>query len=201
MAVRLAPYIWTHQFTFLTPENCFVLDDGTGRAVGYCIGCADITAFCAAYPRYLSEIVEARGKQNGDIQFVPSPEQLAGERAPWRDETGEISELSLSQLVFSADQLLMRGNEDIYEKRYMATMHIDLLDEFQGKGWGKKLLEMVVGSMKDVKVDEAEKGKSRGVWLGVGSDNGKVVPFYEKLGFRLMEREKAPGVITMIRDY
>lgn len=201
--VRLAPYIWTHQFTFLTPDHCFVLDDGNGRAVGYCIGCPDITAFCAAYPRYVSEVVNARGKQNGDIQMVPSAEQLAGERASWIDpDTGRISELSLSQLVFSEDQLLMRGNEDIYDKRYMATMHIDLLDEFQGKGWGKKLLEMVVGSMKDVKVvDEEEKGKSVGVWLGVGGDNGKVVPFYEKLGFRLMQREKAPGSITMVRDY
>lgn len=200
--MRLAPYIWTHQFTLLSPSTCFVLDDGNGRAVGYCIGAPDITAFCEAYPRYVKDILEGRGKDIGDIRLFPTDEQLET-RAPWIDpDTGRVSELCLSQLAFSADLLLLRGYDDLYQQGYRATMHIDLLDEFQGKGWGRKLLEKVVGSMKEVEMQAPdEKGTAKGVWLGVGGENAKVVPFYERLGFRVMERQQTSTTIIMVRDY
>lgn len=179
-----------------------MLDDGTGRAVGYCIGAPDISAFCKAYPRYVQDILEGRGKDIGDIRFFPTDQQLE-KRAPWIDaDSGRISELSLSQLAFSADHLLLRDNDDLYEQGYRATMHIDLLDDFQGKGWGKQLLEKVVGSMKAVEMqDPEEKGTAKGVWLGVGGENAKVVPFYERLGFRVLKRDLATTTITMVRDY
>lgn len=197
-ATRLAPYIWTHQYTLLSPSTCFVVDDGAGRAVGYCIGCPDIPAFCAAYPRYVTEVLEGRGAANGDIRLRPAGEDLQT-RAPWIDrDTGRVSELALSQLAFSARWLLVDGHEDLLEEGYRGTLHIDLVDEFQGQGWGRKLLEALVGSMKDV---EGEGEKSRGIWLGVGGENDKVVPFYEKLGFRVKEREIKTSTIIMVRDY
>ncbi|KAJ3477759.1 hypothetical protein NLG97_g8752 [Lecanicillium saksenae] len=78
-------------------------------------------------------------------------------------------------------------------------MHIDLVDEFQGKGWGRKLLEALVESMR--KEQGQGEDESKGIWLGVGGENDKVVPFYEKLGFRVKEREIKTSTIIMVRDY
>ncbi|TQV97807.1 hypothetical protein V2A60_006470 [Cordyceps javanica] len=221
-AVRLAPYIWTHQYTLLSPSTCFVVDDGGGRAVGYCIGCPDIAAFCAAYPRYVREVLEGRGRDNGDVRLRPDVgadddggnEAEGGgaggaggvSRAAWVDrDTGRISELALSQLAFSARWLLLDGHEDLVREGYRGTMHIDLLQEYQGRGWGRRLLEALVDSMKKAQGQGQGQGgeeeKSRGIWLGVGGDNSKVVPFYEKLGFRVKEREVKTSTIIMVRDY
>ena len=194
-AVRLAPYIWTHQYTFLSPKTCWVVDDGTGRAVGYCIGCPDTPSFCAAYDSYVARVLRGIGVEKGDICLIPTPEELE-HRAQWIDpDTGRIGELCLSQLAFSPRWLLEEGNEDLLEDGYRATMHIDLLDEFQGQGWGRKLLETLVQSLKE------QRFGGKGLWLGIGGENVKVVPFYEKLGFRVRERDVKTPTITMVRDY
>ncbi|KAM3504813.1 hypothetical protein MY10362_003329 [Beauveria mimosiformis] len=210
-ARRLAPYIWTHQYTHLSPSTCFVLDDGAGRAVGYCIGCPDVAALCAAYPRYVREVLEGRGRANGDVRLRleaadhPSEPGHAAE-APWIDpDTGRINELALAQLAFSAQRLLVDGHEDLLAEGYRGTMHIDLLSEHQGRGWGRRLIEVLVQSMK-AKRQEEEEGEGegerhKGIWLGVGRENNKVVPFYEKLGFYVKEREVNTSTIIMVRDY
>ncbi|KAM0741594.1 hypothetical protein ACQRIT_004451 [Beauveria bassiana] len=196
-ARRLAPYIWTHQYTHLSPSTCFVLDDGTGRAVGYCIGCPDVGALCAAYPRYVREVLEGRGRANGDVRLVPSPAEPDA-AAPWIDpDTGRINELALTQLAFSAQRLLVDGHEDLLAEGYRGTMHIDLLSEHQGRGWGRRLIEVLVDSMKEANGVRRQKG----IWLGVGGENDKVVPFYEKMGFCVKERKAKTSTIIMVKDY
>jgi ribosomal protein S18 acetylase RimI-like enzyme len=37
-----------------------------------------------------------------------------------------------------------------------------------------------------------------GIWIGIAPENGKVVQFYERLGFRLVR--EGGGGITMVRD-
>ncbi|OAA79274.1 Acyl-CoA N-acyltransferase [Akanthomyces lecanii RCEF 1005] len=203
-AQRLAPYIWTHQYTLLSPSTCFVVDDGAGRAVGYCIGCPDVAAFCAAYPRYVRDVLEGRGRTNGDVRLrAEDAGDEGGERAPWIDrDTGRVSELALSQLAFSARRLLLDGHEDLLREGYRATLHIDLLEAHQGRGWGRRLLEALMESMSKAQAQQGDgEEKSRGIWLGVGGENSKVVPFYEKLGFRVKEREVKTSTIIMVRDY
>ncbi len=175
-------------------------------------------AFCAAYPRYVAAVLDGRGRANGDVRLRPDVDVEA--RAAWIDrDTGRISERALAQLAYSARWLLVDGHEDLLREGYRATMHIDLLESHQGQGWGRKLLEALVESMKAAAAaaavvvpeqDEDEQdgddsssssGKSRGIWLGVGGENSKVVPFYEKLGFRVKEREVKTSTIIMVRDY
>lgn len=159
-------------------------------------------AFCAAYPRYVREVLEGRGRTGGDVRLraedVGADDE---ERAPWIDrDTGRVSELALSQLAFSARRLLLDGHEDLLREGYRATLHIDLLEAHQGRGWGRKLLEALMESMRQARQQDEEE-KSRGIWLGVGGENSKVVPFYEKLGFRVKEREVKTSTIIMVRDY
>ncbi|ROT42687.1 hypothetical protein SODALDRAFT_304141 [Sodiomyces alkalinus F11] len=218
-ARRLAPYIWTHPYTHLSPSTCLVLDDGTGRAVGYCIGCPDVEAFARAenYARYLDEVL--LGPRGGGGEVGPRPEVEAGEKAPWMapradgggsgggggesgDGTGvEVNEVALRQLAYDAEVAVLRGTEVLWET-YGATMHIDLLGPWQGKGWGRKLIEAFVESVKAA--DREKSGGTRvykkGIWIGVAGDNGKVVPFYEKVGFRVREGGEKVGTMWMVKD-
>ncbi|VUC37868.1 unnamed protein product [Clonostachys rosea] len=75
-------------------------------------------------------------------------------------------------------------------------MHVDLLEPWQGKGWGRKLVERFV---EEVRVQR--EGGCKGIGIGVASSNRKVVAFYEKLGFREWE-EKDPEAsgIRMVKD-
>ncbi|KFA65333.1 hypothetical protein S40285_10028 [Stachybotrys chlorohalonatus IBT 40285] len=183
-ARRLAPYLWTHQYTYLSPSTCFVLDDGAGTAVGYCVGCPDIASFSEAYPRYTAAILD------------PSPEisrpMDMESKHPWAID-GEINEACLGQLAYSAEWLLLREDGDLVEEGYKATMHVDLLEGWQGKGWGRKLIERFVESVR--------RDGSKGIWIGVAAENGKVVKFYEKLGFRVKEREGKTETICMVREW
>lgn len=189
-ANRLCAYIWTHQYRHLSPSTSFVLDDSTGRAVGYCIGCPDIEDFVARYDDYVTSILDPAT----DIQ---RPADLQN-RVPWIDPaTGEVSETALAQTAYNPHWLLIDGREESLKAGYKATMHIDILPEWQGKGWGRVLIEKLFESVAAHKVE----GR-RGIILGIAGDNAKVVKFYEKMGLRVLEKEgwKEGDGIRMVKD-
>ncbi|KAF4968475.1 hypothetical protein FZEAL_10390, partial [Fusarium zealandicum] len=57
-AHRLAPYLWTHPYTYHSPSTCLVLDSGDGSVVGYCIACPDVLGLKAAWQTYLAAVVQ-----------------------------------------------------------------------------------------------------------------------------------------------
>lgn len=194
-ARRLAPYIWTHQYTHLSPSTCFVLDDGSGHAVGYCIGCPDTAAFCADYASYVAAVLEP----SADISRPKSLD--ADARESWTIN-GQINETCLAQTAYSPFLLLVAGNEDLVDAGYLATLHIDVLGPWQGQGWGRKLLQRLVESVR-AQARGRGRDKGRGIWIGIAAENDKVVPFYEKSGFRLWQREgkrKQEGSFCMVLD-
>jgi GNAT superfamily N-acetyltransferase len=103
----------------------------------------------------------------------------------------------MAQLAYNPRWLLLEGVEGKSElvNKYRATMHIDMVPEFQGQGWGRKLIESFVDS---VRYSGAEYG--RGIHIGVSGQNTKVVPFYEKLLFRVYEGGEKEGNVWMVRD-
>ncbi|KAI0408507.1 hypothetical protein F4802DRAFT_416050 [Xylaria palmicola] len=195
-AAKLSPYLWTHPYTFLSPSTCHVLDDGTGRAVGYCIGCPDVHAFAADYDRYVAAIltraVEAPGFSAREPWVVP-----AGEGEGDGDGTATVvvvNPLALAQSAYRVDWMLLEGKEAV-TARWRATMHIDLLADWQGRGWGRQLIDRFVASVRASGRDYGE-----GEHIGVAGENGKVVGFYERLGFRVIEGGEREGNIWMVRD-
>ncbi|KAF3353918.1 hypothetical protein VdG1_07948 [Verticillium dahliae VDG1] len=164
-ALRLAPYIWTHPYTLLSPLTCYVLDDGNGRAVGYCIGCPDVKAFGAEYGRYVKEVLEPSTE-------VETP-RYRDFREPWAIN-GEVNEQALLQLAHDFDMAVLQDREILWGT-HRATMHIDLLEEEQ-------------------------KGYEQGIHIGIAGDNGKVVAFYEKVGFRLQPGGEKWGGFWMMKD-
>ncbi|TLS26360.1 hypothetical protein PpBr36_05081 [Pyricularia pennisetigena] len=202
--VKLSPYLWTHQYTELSPSHCFVLDDGTGRCVGYVIGTPDVFAFAAAYHGYV-----AKHLSTADM----TPRQMETREA-WTTPEGEVNEQALLQLAREPRWLLLEGVEGKEEmvQRYRGTMHIDMLEPWQGKGWGRKLIEQFMESVKrrqgervpvvleDGSGQEMMLDSGKGVHIGISGENTKVVKFYEKVGFRVQEGGEREGGVWMVYD-
>jgi ribosomal protein S18 acetylase RimI-like enzyme len=185
----------TLQFTHLSPQTCFVLDDGTGTAVGYVIGTPDVFAFAEAYPRYVAEVLESPQGQAD----VPPPAQLEY-LEQWvlpEEEGGGVNPVCLAQMAYNVRWLVLEGVEGKRElvEGYRAMLHIDLLEGWQGQGWGRKMIEMFVEA---VRGGGGEFG--RGIQLGVAGENQKVVRFYERVGFRVYPGGEREGNVWMVRD-
>ncbi|MDE0546063.1 GNAT family N-acetyltransferase [Microbacterium sp. C7(2022)] len=68
-----------------------------------------------------------------------------------------------------------RADAEPYGRDYPAHLHIDLLPELQGQGWGRRLIDTLVGALR-------ERGVS-GLHLVASSDNTGALAFYSRLGF------------------
>lgn len=64
---------------------------------------------------------------------------------------------------------------------YPAHLHIDILSEGQGHGWGRRLIETLTGQMRSLGIP--------GVFLGVGARNERAIGFYEHVGFHRLRTE------------
>jgi ribosomal protein S18 acetylase RimI-like enzyme len=62
-----------------------------------------------------------------------------------------------------------------------AHLHIDILEQYQKQGWGRKLIKTAIEYLK------GEDVKGGGVWLGMDPRNVEARKFYEKLGFMRVE--------------
>ncbi|KAK8062130.1 Acyl-CoA N-acyltransferase [Apiospora hydei] len=96
---------------------------------------------------------------------------------------------ALVRLAYDPRKLLQLdgGDDDTHQglplpsQGWRATMHIDLLPAYQRRGWGRRLVDAYVRS---VRASGADYG--RGAWIGIAPDNAGVVAFYEKVGLRLV---------------
>jgi GNAT superfamily N-acetyltransferase len=71
-------------------------------------------------------------------------------------------------------------------RNYPAHRHIDLLPGFQGRGYGRRLIDTFCGAA-------AEAGAA-GVHVTVVSANTKAPGSYERIGLDLVEMDEAGGV-------
>lgn len=118
----------------------------------------------------------------------------------------KINTESLAQHAYNPRWLVLEGPEDgpAYAKKkemvgnWRAMLHIDLLRPYQGKGWGRRMIEMFCEAVRNTSSHGADYGK--GVYLGVAGENDKVVKFYEKVGFRVFEGGEVEGGVWMVRD-
>ncbi|RYP21570.1 hypothetical protein DL765_002206 [Monosporascus sp. GIB2] len=201
-AARLSPYVWTHPYTCLSPSTCHGLDDGAGNAVGYCIGCPDVHALAEAHPRYVAGVLggavaaPAQTETREPWLLPPAPGDGPEGREGKKEKT--VNPAALAQLAYRADWLLLDGDAARAElmRRWRATMHIDLLEPWQGRGWGRRLIEAFVRSVRESGADYGE-----GEHIGVAGENRKVVAFYERMGFRVVSDDGGDeGTIVLVKD-
>lgn len=159
----LMPNIFAAPYAYLEPELTFVLDDGT-RAVGYILGTSDTPRFVAQFrERWLPLVAEQH----------PAP---LGEPAT-RDE-------QMAFLLHWPERMIVQEMAD-----YPAHLHIDVLPEYQGRGYGRLLAYTFFDAL-------ARVGAKR-VHLAMVTANTAARTFYDRIGFRELPVPD-PGVLTFL---
>jgi GNAT superfamily N-acetyltransferase len=146
-------------YAYLEPGLAFVVDH-EGEAVGYVVGTSDTPTFVE---RYAAEWIPFLGGK------YDSPED--------RDR-------DMVHLHFHPELKLVPELAD-----YPAHLHIDLLPDFQGRGYGRKLIASVLAA-----ANAAGAGK---VHLGMLTVNVKARAFYDRLGFAELPVAD-PGPLTYL---
>lgn len=138
------------------PEFAFVVESATGEAVGYVVCAPDTDAF----ERWFRE------------QWWPD------RGAPWQGSVAGGREAEILR-----DARARGTTSSRYGTAYPAHLHIDLLPEAQGRGWGRRLIDTLREALKEAGVP--------GVHLVADAANTGAAAFYERLGFTALESE--PG--------
>lgn len=123
-APDLLPDIFAGPYAELEPELAFVVDDGTGRAVGYIVGTAGTAVFAARFrEEWLPKVADR----------YPLPEDGPGPRTPTEEMIG---------LLHNPERMVVPELAG-----YPAHLHIDLLPEFQRAGLGRELMWVLLDAL------------------------------------------------------
>jgi ribosomal protein S18 acetylase RimI-like enzyme len=144
--------IWCMPYLVLEPELASVVVVGDEPPRGYVLGALDTAAFDAA---------AAEG-------YWPA----VRERYPLDAYDAATMDGLLVHLIH--DRSAGDHREELMA-RYPSHLHVDLLPDVQGQGWGRRLIDRLVAQL-------AERG-STGVHLGVNPANTGAIEFYRRLGF------------------
>ncbi|MFF2371079.1 GNAT family N-acetyltransferase [Agromyces sp. NPDC058110] len=150
----LMPEVFALPYVTYEPDLAFVVDDGEGRAVGYIIGVADTAAFVDWWNREWTP---------GFVERHPEPGPPTG-----RDP--KFTEQQLLDAGRKPERMLIAGLD-----AYPAHLHIDLLPELQGQGFGRRLIDTLRDAL-------AERGVA-GLHLSMDPGNVSARAFYDRLGF------------------
>ncbi|HTJ58976.1 MAG TPA: GNAT family N-acetyltransferase [Devosiaceae bacterium] len=140
--------VWSAPYVEFEPAHCFVLDVD-GVAAGFVVGAPDTLAYETRLDREW---------------WPPLRRRYAGQQAS--------AELDYRVLDFIASP--KRSAAEILE-RYPAHLHINVLPRFQSGGWGRKLIEAELDSLRDA--------GAPAVHLGVSPVNHRAIGFYAHMGF------------------
>jgi ribosomal protein S18 acetylase RimI-like enzyme len=165
-ARTIGSHIWYTPYLTLSPSTCFVLDSGSGTAVGYCIGTPHTSSFAARWRTDYTPTI--------DENVVPRPERVSEDPEM---ETEQIK--GLRKAAYEAECSALVEWPEVLE-RYPAHLHINLLPEYQRRGYGQELMKRF---LEEVKGDGA-----RGVHLGMVRHNAGAKAFYERIGFGVCEQ-------------
>jgi ribosomal protein S18 acetylase RimI-like enzyme len=145
----LLPNIFALPYVDHEPELAFVLDDG-GAAVGYVLGTADTPAFVKWFrEEWLPPLAR---------RYPPPPDPPATP-LDW-----------LAFLLHNPERMLVAEVAD-----YPAHLHIDLLPDYQGAGFGRALMTAFLRAL-------GEMGVPR-VHLSMDPSNTRARAFYDRMGF------------------
>lgn len=118
----LMPALFAEPYAHLEPELTFVLDDGSGRAVGYVLGTADTRWFAGAFREVWLPLVTDR---------FPEPE---GEPETLTD--------AMTALLYRPERMILPELAG-----HPAHLHIDLLPPWQRRGYGRELMGAFLGAL------------------------------------------------------
>ena len=119
------PTTFAIPYVVLEPDLAFVLDDGSGRAVGYILGTADTPRFVEAFR----------------TDWLPP----AAERYPEPVGPPATPDEAMIRLLHHPERMLVPE-----VAAYPAHLHIDLLPAWQGQGHGRTLMRTLLRALRDL---------------------------------------------------
>ncbi|MGC5561296.1 GNAT family N-acetyltransferase [Streptomyces sp. FR-108] len=161
---ELLPSIFAAPYCHLEPELAFVLDDGSGCPVGYVLGTADTEQFVKNFRTTWLPRVAGRYPEPSAEPRTPSEEMIVLLHTPER--------MILPDLA-----------------AHPAHLHIDLLPDWQRRGFGRGLMRTFLAALHDRGVPA--------VHLGMVTANVAARAFYDRLGFQEIPVPD-PGPLTYL---
>ncbi|MFK4105701.1 GNAT family N-acetyltransferase [Streptomyces sp. NPDC019531] len=158
------PAAFAAPYVHLEPELAFVLDDGEGLAVGYVLGTADTARFVEDYR----------------VKWL----LLMADRYPELSHAPRTPDEEIVALLYRPERMLVPQ-----VAAYPAHLHIDLIPEWQGRGYGRALMETFLRALH-------ERGVAA-VHLSMLSANTPARAFYDRLGFHEIAVPD-PGPVTWL---
>lgn len=148
--------VFVGPYLVFEPGLSLVLEDEQG-VCGYALGAFDSRAFYDRYEReWRPELCRRYPEPQGDNQY-------------W----------TAVQHVYHSYHCPDYFCPEPYEV-FPSHLHIDLLERAQGRGYGRRMLERLV--------DTLRRRGSPGAHLGLSALNGRAYGFYDRLGFRELVR-------------
>jgi ribosomal protein S18 acetylase RimI-like enzyme len=157
---RLPGYLWAVAYLTLAPDFAFVLADDE-RPIGYVLAAPDTAAFAEQLER----------------DWWPEVRRKVAGLVPTRPGDADVLE-RIAHPQPHADWLFAD---------YPAHLHINILPQAQGGGWGRRMIT--------AELDALRRAGIRGVHLGVAPDNERAKGFYRHLGFEDVSRD---GHVTFV---
>ena len=159
--------IYAGPYLAFEPELSLILEDAHG-VCGYALGAFDSRAFYARY--------EAQWRPDLCARFPDPP----GDPAGW-------TRVQQVHHTYHHPDYFCPEPYDAYPSH----LHIDLLPRAQGRGYGRRMLER--------NLDTLRRRGSPGAHLGLSTLNARAYGFYHRLGFRELTRVGPPddGCIYM----
>jgi len=149
---ELLGHFYAAPYAVLEPELCSVLEDDH-EVCAYIVGTADSFDFA----------------RHAETQWFPDLREKYSEVPP-----------NFSSADRAVIKLIHEGYQAPKEARdYPAHLHIDLLPQAQGQGFGKKLLNRFCDQLRQKNIP--------GLHLGVSNANLSARGFYEKYGFLVLK--------------
>ena len=145
-----------------------------GKIVGYVVGTSDTAAYETAAEEHWWPVLRAAYPHacSEPNHSVVGDEMISGH--------GHLT--GLDQHYLSLIRTGTHAPRDVLAFAG-ATLHIDILPEYQGKGWGRRLMQLAVTQL-------TRRG-AQALWVGSNGEEGK--RFYRKVGFRPI-RDKFMGL-------
>ncbi|MEX0171410.1 GNAT family N-acetyltransferase [Streptomyces sp. LMG1-1-1.1] len=148
---ELMPTIFAYPYVQLEPDFAFVLDDGAGSAVGYVLGAPDTADFA----------------QRFRTEWLP----LVAERFPAPDPASDDAAAVMAGLLHTPERMIL---DELAP--YPAHLHIDLLPGWQGRGFGRSLMNTLLTALHEHGVPA--------VHLCMVRTNTAARAFYDRLDFQ-----------------
>jgi ribosomal protein S18 acetylase RimI-like enzyme len=146
--------IWAAPYAVLEPDFAFVLGEGE-RALGYVLAVPDTAAFARRL----------------ETEWWPEARRHFAGFTP----VNTTEENALRHIVSP------ESRSDEMLEQYPAHLHINLLPEAQGGGWGRRLIDTQLAALRNAGI--------KGVHLGVSPTNERAKGFYRRLGFDDISRD------------